>query len=80
MKTTNDANPPNSDHSDAVLSNRWIDAIGAIKGTPIGESGNYLGTGFFRDDRRHITLIRDGIAEQYNNDHGAAELVRIHLK
>ncbi len=80
MKTINAANPPNAGHNDDAVSKCWVTAIAAIKGTPVGEAGDYLGTGFFRDDRRHITLIRDGIADQYNNDQGAAELVRIHLK
>ena len=50
--------------------------MAAIKATPVGESGGYLQMPFFRDDRRHITLIQDGQAVQFNNDHGAAELVR----
>lgn len=56
--------------------NTYVAALATIKATPIGESGQYLRTAFFRDDRRHITLIRDGRDERFNNDHGAAELVR----
>ena len=60
--------------------NIWITAFEAIKRTPVGEAGQYLGTAFFRDDRRHITIIRDGRQERFNNDHGAAELVRLNLQ
>lgn len=56
--------------------NTYVAAMAAIKATPVGESGAYLRTAFFRDDRRHITLIRGGECERFNNDHGAAELVR----
>ncbi len=59
--------------------NTYVAALAAIKATPVGESGQYLKVPFFRDDRRHITLIRDARAEQFNNDQGAAELARINL-
>ncbi|MBW7934625.1 MAG: hypothetical protein H3C62_13675 [Gemmatimonadaceae bacterium] len=59
--------------------NTYVAALAAIKATSIGAAGQYLRTAFFRDDRRHITLIRDGRAEQFNNDEGAAELARINL-
>lgn len=56
----------------------WVTAMDAIKRTPVGESGVFLQIPFFRDDRRHITVIDDAkyVAEQFNNDHGAAELCR----
>lgn len=56
----------------------WVTAMDAIKRTPVAESEAFFQIPFFRDDRRHITLI-DGVkyrAEQFNNDHGAAELCR----
>jgi hypothetical protein len=59
--------------------NTYVAAMAAIQATPVGEAGQYLRMAFFRDDRRHITIIRDHQAQQFNNDHGAAELVRIHL-
>lgn len=56
----------------------WVTAMDAIKRTPVGESGAYLQISFFRDDRRHITVIDDAKyrADQLNNDRGAAELCR----
>lgn len=62
-----------------TTTNNHVAALAAIKATPIGESGQYLHTTFFRDGRRHITVIRDGQAQQFNNDHGAAELVHANL-
>ncbi len=59
--------------------NTYVAALAAIKATPVGESGQYLKMAFFRDDRRHITIIRDHQAQQFNNDEGAAELARINL-
>ena len=60
--------------------NIWITAFEAIKRTPVGEAGQYLATPFFRDDRRHITIIRDGRQERFDYDYGAAELVRLNLQ
>ncbi len=54
-------------------------ALQAIKATPVGEAGQYLQVAFFRDDRRHVTLIRDREATHLNIDQGAAELVRLNL-
>ena len=62
-----------------TMTNNHTAALAVIKATPCGEAGRYLGTPFFRDDRRHVTIIQDGEARQWNNDQGAAELVRINL-
>jgi hypothetical protein len=59
--------------------NTWVAALEAVKRTPIGQAGQYRQVVFFRDDRRHITTIREGQAQHWNNDHGAAELVRLNM-
>ena len=77
--TTNDALPTTNEIKPRI---DWVSALAAIKLTPVGESGGYLRTAFFRDDRRHITIIYGAYerAEQFDNDHGAAELCRLNIR